>query len=137
MNLGLFWSNWIVWIIIALGMMIYYLLIYHILRLKAGEASEEVHQWLGTMATLISALPLLGLLGTISGLLETFFLMSRGQGLDQSDLLTSGIADALITTQCGLAMAVPAWLLLAWTRRLAQRAQGERRSEVKGGNHAA
>lgn len=137
MNLGLFWSNWIVWIIIALGMMIYYLLIYHILRLKAGEASEEAYQWLGTMATLISALPLLGLLGTISGLLETFFLMSRGQGLDQSDLLTSGIADALITTQCGLAMAVPAWLLLAWTRRLTQRTQGERRSEVKGGNHAA
>lgn len=118
MSATLLLNNWIVWIIIGLGLCVYQLLIYNIVLLKAGDVGERVSHWLETLSILISALPLLGLLGTISGLLDTFFAMSTGQSLDQSDLLTSGIADALITTQCGLAMAVPAWLLLAWLRQL-------------------
>jgi biopolymer transport protein ExbB len=65
------------------------------------------------LATLVAALPLLGLLGTITGLLDTFAALSEG-AVDPSTLLSSGIADALLTTQLGLITAIPGWLLLGW-----------------------
>jgi len=61
---------------------------------------------------LIGALPLIGLLGTIGGLLECFAgIASKGAS---SELISSGIADALLTTQLGLVCAIPGWLLHAW-----------------------
>ena len=121
MTFAMLVDNWIVWVIVGLGLFIYQLSIYHIVILKTDRSNESLGHWLETLSILVSALPLLGLLGTISGLLGTFFAMSTGQDLDQSDLLTSGIADALITTQCGLVMTIPAWLLLAWMRQLTRR----------------
>lgn len=61
-------------------------------------------------SVLIGALPLMGLLGTISGLQTSFTGMITG-GVD-SQLVTQGIADALFTTQLGLVLAIPGWLLL-------------------------
>lgn len=59
---------------------------------------------------LVGALPLMGLLGTISGLQVSFSGMMT-QGVD-SQVVTGGIADALFTTQLGLVLAVPGWLML-------------------------
>ena len=64
---------------------------------------------------LIGALPLMGLLGTISGLQLSFTGM-MSQGID-SQLVTKGIADALFTTQLGLVLAIPGWLLMALAKR--------------------
>lgn len=111
-------DNWVIWAILLLGLCSYHLLWYWILCARAGESQEEAGPWIETLQLLIGALPLLGLLGTITGLLETFYAMSLGLNLDQSQLLSSGIADALLTTQFGLAMAVPAWLLHAYLRHL-------------------
>lgn len=61
-------------------------------------------------SVLIGALPLMGLLGTITGLQTSFTGMMTG-GVD-SQLVTQGIADALFTTQLGLVLAIPGWLLL-------------------------
>lgn len=58
---------------------------------------------------LISILPLLGLLGTIIGLLDSFTAMQYG--FSGIELFSSGIGDALLTTQLGLLCAVPAWLI--------------------------
>ena len=61
---------------------------------------------------LIAALaPMLGLLGTIMGMIATFHTMDLGAGREQ--LITSGIAQALVTTAAGLLAAIP---LLAGTR---------------------
>lgn len=64
---------------------------------------------------LIGALPLMGLLGTISGLQLSFTGM-MSQGID-SQVVTKGIADALFTTQLGLVLAIPGWLLMALVKR--------------------
>jgi biopolymer transport protein ExbB len=68
------------------------------------------------LPVLLGTLPLLGLLGTISGLMRTFREMSRGQGLDQQTYLSSGISEALLTTQLGLVLVIPGLLLLAWLK---------------------
>ncbi len=61
---------------------------------------------------LIGALPLLGLFGTIVGLLECFAgIASSGAS---SELMSSGIGKALLTTQLGLICAIPGWLLHSW-----------------------
>ncbi|GGE84197.1 MotA/TolQ/ExbB proton channel family protein [Shewanella carassii] len=56
----------------------------------------------------VSAAPLLGLLGTVDGLLGSFEAMTQGHG----EAITRGMAQALLTTEVGLAVAIPAWLLL-------------------------
>jgi len=61
---------------------------------------------------LIGALPLLGLLGTIAGLLECFTGIANTGA--SGELVSSGIAKALLTTQLGLLCAIPGWLLQSW-----------------------
>jgi biopolymer transport protein ExbB len=106
----------IVWAIILLGLFIYHRLLFANLRLKKFDSYELTH-WQASLNMCICALPLLGLLGTISGLLDAFGVMSQGQGFGQSSTLTQGIANALWTTQLGLVLAVPAWLLFAYTEK--------------------
>jgi biopolymer transport protein ExbB len=60
---------------------------------------------LAIIRCLAAAAPLLGLLGTVSGLIHTFEAMHRF-GFGSSGLLASGIAEALTATQCGLALAI-------------------------------
>jgi biopolymer transport protein ExbB len=60
---------------------------------------------LAIIRVLAAAAPLLGLLGTVSGLIRTFNAMHRF-GFGNSGLLASGISEALLATQCGLALAI-------------------------------
>ena len=69
---------------------------------------------------LVSALPLMGLLGTIAGLQVSFTGM-MSLGVD-SQVVTGGIADALFTTQLGLTLAIPGWLLLMFVNGAVKRA---------------
>ncbi|MDO6694215.1 MotA/TolQ/ExbB proton channel family protein [Aliiglaciecola sp. 3_MG-2023] len=72
-------------------------------------------------AVLIGALPLMGLLGTIMGLLECFAgIASDGAS---STLLSDGIGKALLTTQLGLVCAIPAWILQGNVRNRIARQQ--------------
>lgn len=111
-----FADNAIVWCILALALFCY--VVEFNLLLGSGETRwpAQVRGWLNVMPILLSALPLLGLLGTIAGLLDTFRSMSVAGGLDQQTLLSSGIADALITTQLGLIMVIPGLMLFTWIR---------------------
>lgn len=111
-----FADNAIVWCILGLALFCY--LVQFDLLLGAGDARwpARVRGWLNVLPVLLGALPLLGLLGTIAGLLDTFRAMSVAGGLDQEALLSSGIADALITTQLGLIMVIPGLMLFTWIR---------------------
>lgn len=60
---------------------------------------------------LIGTAPLMGLLGTVTGMLSTFQSMSAGGRTDTIDLIAGGISEALITTQTGLVIAIPAYII--------------------------
>jgi biopolymer transport protein ExbB len=55
--------------------------------------------------------PLLGLLGTVWGMIEAFSDIATAQGLGKPELLAGGIYQALVTTAAGLAVAIPALVL--------------------------
>jgi biopolymer transport protein ExbB len=65
-----------------------------------------LERYLPTLATVVTISPLLGLLGTISGLMKIFRVIAGGQ-IGNPAALSAGIAEALITTFTGLAIAVP------------------------------
>ena len=60
---------------------------------------------------LVTTAPLLGLLGTVSGMLATFQGINASNG-NTFDLVASGISEAMITTETGLVVAIPASLIL-------------------------
>lgn len=64
------------------------------------------------LAVLIPVGPLLGLLGTVTGMLSTFNGMVAGQG-QRLDAVARGISEALITTQSGLIISIPALIVLS------------------------
>lgn len=66
--------------------------------------------------TITGAAPLLGLLGTVAGMLATFLSLSVSYGGNSLDLVASGISEALITTQTGLVLALPAMFFLNLAR---------------------
>jgi len=78
----------------------------------------------GTIALLSGVAPLLGLLGTVSGMVTTFSVIAEF-GTGNARALASGISEALITTQTGLVVAVPglflATLLLRRSNQLLER----------------
>ncbi|ATC96317.1 MotA/TolQ/ExbB proton channel family protein [Pseudoalteromonas tunicata] len=111
-------DNVVVWAILILALFVYYKLSLFIVVLRSQGSGAQDQQWIETLRCLINALPLLGLLGTIMGLLQSFFAMSQGGSLSASSVLTQGIANALWTTQLGLVLAVPAWLLLSYFNNL-------------------
>jgi len=58
------------------------------------------------LSALVTAAPLLGLLGTVLGMIDTFWAVSQ-TGVDTANLVAGGISQALITTQFGLVTALP------------------------------
>jgi biopolymer transport protein ExbB len=70
---------------------------------------------------LLVAAPLLGLLGTVMGMLDTFRGLSLQVGHETSRAVAEGISRALITTETGLMIAIPALFLVHWIKREFQR----------------
>jgi len=63
---------------------------------------------LRVMRICVSAAPLLGLLGTVTGMLATFGALAEGGGAEKTmDQIAAGISEALITTETGLVIAIP------------------------------
>ncbi|MCC5806173.1 MAG: MotA/TolQ/ExbB proton channel family protein [Opitutales bacterium] len=65
------------------------------------------------LMTLITAAPLMGLLGTVTGMLTTFAGLGATRSGNTVDLIAQGISEALITTQTGLIIAIPGYVI-AW-----------------------
>jgi len=70
----------------------------------------RIDKYLDTLAVLAGAAPLLGLLGTVTGMISMFEAITKF-GTADPKLLAGGISEALITTQVGLAIAIPLLLL--------------------------
>ena len=75
-----------------------------------GKASAiELRKGIGLLQTIASVSPLLGLLGTVGGMIKVFDAISMG-GVGDPGSLATGIAEALITTAAGLSVAIPTFL---------------------------
>jgi biopolymer transport protein ExbB len=87
-------------------------------RLHAAllKQRNRLERWLGAIAMTASVSPLLGLLGTVSGMITTFKLMTLFGAGDASSV-SAGISEALVTTEMGLVVAIPALLAHALMSR--------------------
>jgi biopolymer transport protein ExbB len=90
-------------------------------RLHATLLQQRIHleRWLGAIAITASVSPLLGLLGTVSGMITTFKAMSLF-GAGDASAVSGGIGEALINTELGLVVAIPALLAHALMSRRAK-----------------
>ncbi len=68
---------------------------------------KSLERYLVVLETVAAASPLLGLLGTVLGMIKVFSVISI-EGVGQAGLLSGGIAEALITTAFGLSIGIPA-----------------------------
>jgi len=74
---------------------------------EAGrQVAHDLERFLNTLGTIATITPLLGLLGTVVGMIKVFSaIVSHGVG--DPSVLAGGISEALITTAAGLAVAIP------------------------------
>ena len=80
---------------------------------------ETLRGWLPFMAITAAVAPLLGLLGTVSGLIKTFSVIAI-EGTGEAQSISGGISEALITTLFGLAVAIPTFMAHALLSRRAR-----------------
>jgi biopolymer transport protein ExbB len=71
------------------------------------EEQKDIRRYGRLIMTIVMAAPLLGLLGTVIGMIETFDSLGDMSLFSQSGGIAGGISQALITTQMGLAVAIP------------------------------
>ena len=108
----------------------------HRRRAEIEEAATEgllgaqpgLSRGLSILSVTAAAAPLLGLLGTVTGMIRTFSVITH-HGTGDPRLLSGGISEALLTTQLGLAVAIPALVartgLARWAARIFARAEGD------------
>ena len=77
---------------------------------------HELERFLNPLGTIAAISPLLGLLGTVSGMIKAFTTITS-QGVGHPEVLAGGIAEALITTAAGLSVAIPALIAYRYLRR--------------------
>lgn len=70
------------------------------------QVTHELERFLNTLGTIASVAPLLGLLGTVIGMIKVFAAIQI-HGVGDPGLLAGGISEALITTAAGLTVAIP------------------------------
>src|SRR5437867_8276524 len=91
------------------------------LQVAAGVELQKAGRFLTVMDTLVTLAPLLGLLGTVSGIFRTFLSLGNATVEGATGQITGGIGEALIATMCGLAIAIISLIPFNYfTRRLAQ-----------------
>ncbi len=79
------------------------------------HVSHELERFLNTLGTIASISPLLGLLGTVLGMIKVFAVITT-EGVGDAAVLADGIAEALMTTAAGLMVAIPALLFYRYFR---------------------
>jgi biopolymer transport protein ExbB len=76
----------------------------------AGHVVHDLERYLNTLGTVAAGAPLLGLLGTVVGMIRVFTEITV-QGTGNANALAGGISEALITTAAGLVVAIPALVM--------------------------
>ncbi len=76
---------------------------------------HELQRYLNALGTIAGISPLLGLLGTVSGMIRSFTAITS-EGVGNPTVLAGGISEALITTAAGLIVAIPALIMYRYLR---------------------
>lgn len=92
--------------------------------LHARQALEPFEAPLKLIEVIAALAPLLGLLGTVIGMMEAFSTMASAEGRASASQLSGGIYQALTTTAAGLVVAIPFAALAAWIEFRLRRLQG-------------
>lgn len=79
---------------------------------------EQLERRIRFVTIIVGTAPLTGLLGTVAGMLTTFRGLSAASGSDTLGTIAGGISEALITTETGLVLAIPAYVVLSRIRRM-------------------
>lgn len=79
------------------------------------HAVHDLERFLNTLGTIAGVTPLLGLLGTVMGIIKAFNAISLG-GMGDPRQLSGGISEALITTAAGLCVAIPSLIAYRYLR---------------------
>ncbi len=80
------------------------------------EEMPRLERYLSTLQVLAVISPLLGLLGTVTGMINTFQVITVF-GTGDPRLMSGGISEALVTTQAGLGVAIPIMLIAHFLKR--------------------
>jgi len=85
---------------------------------EASHVVHEMERFLNTLGTIAVIAPLLGLLGTVIGMIKVFAQLQL-EGAGNASALAGGISEALITTAAGMTVAIPALIFYRYfTRRV-------------------
>lgn len=76
-----------------------------------ADLDDEIRVYRVLVRSLVTVAPLLGLLGTVAGMIETFDALADMALFTQSGGVAGGISQALLTTQVGLTIAIPGLLI--------------------------
>jgi biopolymer transport protein ExbB len=91
------------------------------IRLRFVEVRTSLLQHLRRrikfVTIIVGTAPLTGLLGTVTGMLTTFRGLSTSEGAGTLGTIAGGISEALITTETGLVLAIPAYVVISRIRR--------------------
>ncbi len=82
----------------------------------ANQVVHELERYLNTLGSIASITPLLGLLGTVIGMIKVFTSIKL-EGISNASLLAGGISEALITTAAGITVAIPALFFYRFFQR--------------------
>ena len=90
---------------------------------------SQVQKGIAMLAVLGAVAPLLGLLGTVTGMIDTFRVITLF-GTSDPKLMSGGISEALVTTELGLAVAIPIMLLHTYLSRKSDHLIGDMESKA-------
>jgi biopolymer transport protein ExbB len=76
---------------------------------------HELERFLNTLGTIAAITPLLGLLGTVTGMISVFSAITT-HGVGDPGVLAEGISEALLTTAAGLSVGIPALMFFRYFR---------------------
>lgn len=82
-----------------------------------GDVLEALRTWFRALEVIASLAPLLGLFGTVLGMIEAFRQLEQAGNQVNPAILSGGIWEALLTTAVGLAVAIPVVAVLNWLER--------------------
>jgi biopolymer transport protein ExbB len=91
----------------------------------SSQELARFNQGMATLDTCITAAPLLGLLGTVTGMMRTFGALNGGDAAAGFGAITGGVAEALIATMCGLFIAVSCLIPYNYLNARAEEAKHE------------
>ena len=82
---------------------------------EAGQLEvPKLERYLAVLLSICYVAPLIGLLGTVIGLTDTFIKLEAGNGFATPSELSAGVYKSLLTSAAGLAVAIPAYLFFAY-----------------------